>query len=785
MLKNARLIALLAVAGLAGTAMAQDSVGQRTGLANTDALRPHETTEQCNAFVNDLTAITSSLNMTWGVTPLAKMSRSSTSFTNNLMSSDAISGTSHAVKGSAAGSYLFWDTAGPGINQSLVGAPPMSANSAAAPVAGPGGSFQLGYAFTDFGTQSTNLSFNGVVSGFVNVDANNPTRLYVTRQQTAVNGNFGENRSQFGLGSIDSSGNVHIRADRGGAADQATTPPFLTGVNLFRFDSTARTCAAVNIVDNNGGSDPGTTVRLLTNSTVAHPVPNIIPEATAGRPILMDGNFNRQYVYESAAGVLSNVTTHRPGTDDHRGSVGYTATNFFLPSVTGTGAVLSKPTPAGGKTIGISVWGLMADGGVGGTRLLELPASLTDQCSGFTWNRTSPDDAFSHYFSQTGFRGSVPVAVGSDREGRFLAAAYASDVATTPGNWPFGYIAAARLDSPGATAQWGLPAWVAFDAVMGVTLGKPFYNDSGDQIGRLTILSDVTGGNPIGPSISAPAIDAAGNIWFLGAFVRTDAKGIEIPGSANTGLFRAVYDGTNPAAPEWCLERVFVNGQVIHGANSGRDFKIIFLSIADNDSIASNSLWANSVNQSPWAGAPDDLDPADQRNLGGLVLSASVIYDVNQDGQFISLTGAQGDPNSPDQNYSVMLMVAPFVEGGGKITDCNENGIDDAEDIAGGTSRDCFDYDFPQVPGGPYTAGGANGVPDECECVADWNRDGIANSTDVGEHINTYFLDQSTLTTIFADVDCNGVSNSADVGEFINTYFAAQANQLPFAGCTI
>ncbi len=121
--------------------------------------------------------------------------------------------------------------------------------------------------------------------------------------------------------------------------------------------------------------------------------------------------------------------------------------------------------------------------------------------------------------------------------------------------------------------------------------------------------------------------------------------------------------------------------------------------------------------------------------------------------------------------------------GGG--ADCNKNGIDDADDIAGGTSRDCFDYNAPQVIGGPYTAGGANGIPDECECVADWNRDGIANSTDVGEHINTYFLDQSTLTTIFADVDCNGVSNSADVGEFINTYFAAQANQLPFAGCTI
>ena len=77
-----------------------------------------------------------------------------------------------------------------------------------------------------------------------------------------------------------------------------------------------------------------------------------------------------------------------------------------------------------------------------------------------------------------------------------------------------------------------------------------------------------------------------------------------------------------------------------------------------------------------------------------------------------------------------------------------------------------------------------NGVPDECECVADWNRDGISNSTDVSDFINTFFADQ-TSGGLNGDVNCDGTSNSTDVSDFINIWFAAQAGQLPFAGCSI
>jgi hypothetical protein len=134
----------------------------------------------------------------------------------------------------------------------------------------------------------------------------------------------------------------------------------------------------------------------------------------------------------------------------------------------------------------------------------------------------------------------------------------------------------------------------------------------------------------------------------------------------------------------------------------------------------------------------------------------------------VNCPGAENQPN-----YVVTLTC------GGAIVDCNDNGVDDAADIKAGTSNDCFDF-----AAAPNTAGGPNGVPDECECVADWNRDGISNSTDVSDFINTFFADQ-TSGGLNGDVNCDGVSNSTDVSDFINIWFAAQAGQLPFAGCTI
>ncbi len=57
-------------------------------------------------------------------------------------------------------------------------------------------------------------------------------------------------------------------------------------------------------------------------------------------------------------------------------------------------------------------------------------------------------------------------------------------------------------------------------------------------------------------------------------------------------------------------------------------------------------------------------------------------------------------------------------------------------------------------------------------CVADWNDDGVVNSTDVSDFINDWFSDQAEGTLI-TDWDNNGVVNSTDVSNFINDWFAS------------
>ncbi len=63
------------------------------------------------------------------------------------------------------------------------------------------------------------------------------------------------------------------------------------------------------------------------------------------------------------------------------------------------------------------------------------------------------------------------------------------------------------------------------------------------------------------------------------------------------------------------------------------------------------------------------------------------------------------------------------------------------------------------------------------KCPADFDHNGIVNSTDVGEFVNAWFEDLINGTLV-ADWDRNGIVNSTDVGEFINSWFEDIA-----AGC--
>ncbi len=83
---------------------------------------------------------------------------------------------------------------------------------------------------------------------------------------------------------------------------------------------------------------------------------------------------------------------------------------------------------------------------------------------------------------------------------------------------------------------------------------------------------------------------------------------------------------------------------------------------------------------------------------------------------------------------------------------------------------------FSNTCGGSTTAAASVTVKGPA-CPTDIDGNGVVNSTDVGEFINAWFLDQ-VKGTLVADWDGNGIVNSTDVGEFINSWFEDIA-----AGC--
>ncbi|HYC78655.1 MAG TPA: GC-type dockerin domain-anchored protein [Phycisphaerales bacterium] len=85
----------------------------------------------------------------------------------------------------------------------------------------------------------------------------------------------------------------------------------------------------------------------------------------------------------------------------------------------------------------------------------------------------------------------------------------------------------------------------------------------------------------------------------------------------------------------------------------------------------------------------------------------------------------------------------------GGISDCNGNGTLDLCDVAAGSSDD-LDGD---------------GVPDECECRADFNGDGQVNTQDVIAFLNAWNADDSA-----ADFNGDGQINTQDVIAFLNAW---------------
>jgi hypothetical protein len=717
-------IRLLALAGFAACATAQDSVSTNANGGNGlpgDALSPFATGQpfQRANYIVDLAAFETSGGTTFGIGPVLKSVKVSDQRFNAVNGPSAMSA---AVRTTTLASTNFaaWSAAGAGLS------PTQSNTGATTSVGLSGDASTFGVAVLDFDEQAVgpNLGFvNAITSASVRFVPANPSRLYVTRTGIAINSAAasGDN-SQFGLGAVDINGSTMFRAD----AFQSLGSSPITGENYFLVTAPQRLEGTVNTINSAGGANASN--RLLNNNATTTATPTMVPaEAGNGAAAVLGANFAGQLITRAVGGALNFPVNHRPGAIDHRGAPAFTTAPLFAGS-RGTAAILTRSTGGGGKTDSISVFAVSSGNTITDARTLTMPANVTDACDAFSWPINGGD--FRQYDNQSVFRGGTgPVAIGRDLQGRGLVAATVYNGTQLGSDNPFNAILAGRFDPANANpAQWTVVAWVDTVGSDGKDIlgdfgadGAPGTGDAGENdgvvnqldatIGRIASLAEGASGLT-GPSLSAPAFDSAGNAYFIASVSLKKAAGQIIQEERDVALVRAVL---NPSTFCYSLELVLEQGQTIAGLNSGRNYRVAWLGLADEDSIASASLWSGNVASEPWTGGTTQLigfSNASPQHLGGLAVSARIVYDVDQNGQFNDPTAVGGVQTSTDEAYNVVLYVGNIT---GVGPSCDGVDFNNDGSFFDPTDIDAFLSVFSEGPCVPPTA--------TCNDV-DFNNDG-------------------------------------------------------------
>ncbi len=681
---------------------AQDSVSRNANGGNGlpgDALAPWTSTFQRQSFVVDLTQTNSSWGTPFGIAPLIKQSKISTARFSVLNGPATISADLIQNAASSASAFRFWSQAGAGLNTTENNTTTQVTN-----ITPPAALTRQSVAVLEYEEVALGANFpffNQIVTAQIGYDPLVPTRLYVTRVVAAANSiNSGTlDRSQLGLGSIDASNNLTFRAD---GFNVTSSTDILAGNNIFRTAVASRT-TSVNLISGVGASNAS--VRLINAEPITLATPNSVPASLlGGLPMSLTPSLAGDLRIETTANSSIASTAHLITAFDHRGSPSVSTVALF-PSTISTFAMVAQPSQASNKVNALVVNGVNASRQVVPGRLLSLPASIQSVCNNTTWSTN--DGEFRHYDSQATFRGgSGQVAIGRDQAGNAMIAAVISRGAAGFADNPANAIAVASFNPavPNSAVTWSLAAWVDPTTNTGSAIrgdfgldGAAFTGDAGEgdglinasdgPIGRLATLTDAA---PffVGPSLSAPAMDAYGNVYFIAAtFIKTlvGQTVIDVPA---VSLLRAVRTGTGC----YDLELILREGQIILGRNSARSYRIDALNLGDSDSISSASLWASSASCSTWNGMDTSIfPPADSRHLGGLVLCARVTYDVDNDGDFAdpSLTTGAVDTVSADEGYHVVLYVGNTQLDPGSNSSCpacpadyNQDGGVTGDDIA-------------------------------------------------------------------------------------------------------
>lgn len=599
--------------------------------------------EQCNDYVVDMDRLTSSWGTPFGIAPVVKSSKLGTANLSSLIDAQAISRLQKTGVSTYAGSYAAWSGPGFGINDDP------AKNFVPGTFATTTPTNQFTVAFNEGGeTDAPGIFYDGVVGAVVNFVPSQPGRLFVSRVNAASNSCFPTaNLGSIAMGSVDEDGNVFVRYDNFGAMGGCglTTPP--AGTTIMSVDITARDCGKINVFSGLPQTllDAAATSTYIFGNAIAHSTPGNIPESIAGAPTYGGVTFGPGYKHGPAGGVVDGLTSFFDGSvSDSRGNVGYMATDYApLLSTGGAYSILARSIAAGGGiTDTLNIFGVDTVGAVTGTLAATLPPSITDPKTGFTTlTGIGVVPEFDHYHSQVPFQGgNGHVALGTDQDDNLLAAATFDHPSDAGSAHPVNAIGVAKWSPTGTFLGWTLAAYNNFPGVA----GKPILSSSGGStVYEMVTIGEVTGDPADGPSMSAPAMDSVGNLYFTAAIKEVSS------GDFSVGLIRAVYD---PVRFSYELELILKSGDEFEGQNSGVDYLISFIDLIDANSIDSGAFWSGNVSEVAHGSmSTAGLETADPRTLGGLVLSAQIIYDVNDDGSYDTA------PVGMDEDYNVLLYI--------------------------------------------------------------------------------------------------------------------------------
>jgi hypothetical protein len=716
----------------AAAAHAQDSVSASNGLPG-DAPSAYQTTtgdtRQALRFSVDLAPKASSWASKYALGPVVKASRSNVSgFFDQLMGAQTASARFGSGAFFSALTYLQWiATPGAGVN------PPQNTAPAFA-IYGEGKYGQrFGMGFMEYGPGNdgafgTGDDENTLIGSTVDFQFRQPNRLFVQRVVGAANKTTaaGLGTASMGLGAIDEQGNLHAYADGFGM----TVASRLQTRALLRVKLGARGLSVVDQISGSGSSvvaaDPGATDTIRAGVTM-DTAPAIVSAGLAGgegRPVLLASDLLGNYVYESAPNAASATTAYLSASaTSPRGSICFIPQTYApvaAANPVGTGATLAR-TDSNTKTRAVQVFGVAANGAIGTSTTVTLPtsgAALADPDDGFSPDGAFPPLAgheFTNYAGPAAFRGGTSqVAMVRLPSGDLLVA---GAVAANGGGSAIpqsqdGYIAVARLPAAGGTPAWTIAAHTGAQGFAGTGAGvasKAIYGRSSpagalEPIGRLARYTEVFGSASTGPSISSPAIDLGGNVYFIATIGLTGTST-----TFTTGLLRANFDGATNA---YKLELLAAVGDVLPGLNSGKNYRIQLLGLAGTDGVDPGSIFSSAVVQDSIAGAnAPAAGYGSAISLGALVFRAKIVYDMNADGVYADPSAGGTGATSPDQAYTVQMVLMPRVPKG----DFNRDQALTVQDI--------FDFLaawFTLGLGSDWNGSGATTVQDIFDFLTDW-----------------------------------------------------------------